>query len=242
LIRQHLLRWLKTNYGSAKGFKRYLQNEFFDNATPNDKFFGTDNSSSSTDYYILSDEYKKLFGLRTDIANALNSALFNKLSDEFGFEELSARNPYANGYGVFSANLSKAEIYRLAEDERFLFTSINDKSNYIDGIDKLYNNLEFNSNGSIKVKAKNKYTGVVLKDDLISGGFNSSRDEALSIIAKYTRVDIEDVDYIWYNSTESGKAKITDFGDAKKGAYRFHSFTDDVHLANKNGYSEHSVR
>ena len=216
------LRWLKTNYGSARGFKKYLAGDFFKNISDNPAYGNENTSVPSDNRYVLSDEFTKLMNTRSKLAEMLNDALYKELTEKFGFEALTQRNRLEYGYGVFSAEITKSDIIKLSKDERFMFLSINDGSYYVDGHDKLFTT---DANDGYAVS-------VVLSEDIISGGSIAS-DKAYSAIDKYTDVIWNDDLGAWYDTGAAGTMRISFFSDHDyNGMYRFHSFTDDLYHAN----------
>lgn len=110
-----------------------MSNDYFSNIIPNPAFENKSAENPSDNKYIVSDDYRSMFSLRTEIAYKLNKALYDELA-VLGFKDLCIRNPLKNGYGAFSAELTKAQIESLSDDSRFLFQSVNDGKSMISGI------------------------------------------------------------------------------------------------------------
>lgn len=52
------LRYLKTNFGGSKGYRRYLSNDYFSNIIPNPAFENNSAENPSDNKYIVSDDYR----------------------------------------------------------------------------------------------------------------------------------------------------------------------------------------
>ena len=230
------LRYLKTNFGSSKGYKRYLTNDYFSNILQNSSFENKDADNPSDNKYVVSEEYRKMFSLRTDIAQKLNHALYDELTG-LGFEGLCIRNPLKNGYGAFSAELSKAQINSFSSDSRFLFQSVNDGKTMVSGMDKLY--ISNGSKKNLGVSDWNKITKlyggtlcVVTTDDVISGG-SKATDDAYEHISCYTDVKWNKDLGTWYSHSEAGICQTELFFRTQfKGIYSFDDFWSELRNAN----------
>lgn len=201
------LRYLKTNFGGSKGYRRYLSNDYFSNIIPNPAFENNSAENPSDNKYIVSDDYRSMFSLRTEIAYKLNQALYDELT-VLGFNELYIRNTLKNGYGAFSAELTKAQIELLSDDSRFLFQSVNDGKSMISGTDKLYV-----SNGNKKKLGVSDWTKitslyedalcVVTANDVDSGGATAT-DDVYERISRYTYVKWSKDSGTMYSHSASG--------------------------------------
>ena len=231
-------RWLKTNFGGSKGFKRYLSNDYFSSIAPNPAYADKKAVIPSDNKYIVSEEYLKLFRLRTELAETLDKALYEELSG-FGFEELCIINPLENGHGIFAAELTKSQINSLSADSRFLFLSVNDKKTIIKGTDKLY--ISNGSGGYLNASDWNRiaeeYGGtvcVVSKGDVIPGGSGAS-DKAYERVAAYTDITWNAGNGTWYNTAEAGIFNISLFSrNQHDGLYSFCGYWNDIYAANRN--------
>ena len=230
------LRYLKTNFGGSKGYRRYLSNDYFSNIIPNPAFENKSAENPSDNKYIVSDDYRSMFSLRTEIAYKLNKALYDELA-VLGFKDLCIRNPLKNGYGAFSAELTKAQIESLSDDSRFLFQSVNDGKTMTSGADKLYI-----SNGNKKklgVSDWDKITSlygdalcVVTANDVVSGGV-AATDDVYERISCYTDVKWSKDSGTMYSHSASGYFNTELFYRTQfKGLYSFDGFWEELRNAN----------
>ena len=103
MYKRQFLRYLKTNFGGSKGYRRYLSNDYFSNIIPNPAFENNSAENPSDNKYIGSDDYRSMCSLRTEIAYKLNQALYDELT-VLGFNELYIRNTLKNGCLLYTSS------------------------------------------------------------------------------------------------------------------------------------------
>lgn len=222
------LRYIETNYGSVAKFENYLSNPFFSNIEKNPAYANTHTEVPSDNKYLISEDYKKMLESQWQLAENLNTAFLQQLSDSFNIEELSERNTALYGFGRFSGIMSKSDIMSLNGDKRFLFICVNDGSGYIDGKDKLDYHLEdikyhLESDGWASLSVHTKL--------LPYGSVNS--DEAYRMIADYTKIIWDVTNYgECYDASAAGTDSVSLFARFRNGIYSFHGFYDDVKSIN----------
>lgn len=229
------LRYMQSEFGSSDAYSDFLSNDYFTNVRRNIRYENTKHGRIELNKYGVTRKYQKLLDTHVRLADLLNAALLEQLENELQLENVSARNVYANGYGVFTALLSKDQIYSLAKDSRFLFLSVTDKANFYNGKDKLYLLDHDFSGGYAPIDEYPKHydmASVVLKKDICD--IESLSSEVTRSITKYVTIP-DDFPYTYYDTGVAGFKNVTDFSDIRiSGLYRFHSFTDDLMKYNGN--------
>ncbi len=230
-----LIRWMKTNFGSPAGFKKYLSGDYFSNIILNPAYANANAEVPSDHKYIMSDKYQELFRIRLELADKLNAAFSEELK-KLGFESVCVMNPLKNGYGMFCAELTKTQIQSLSEDRRFLFLSLNDKKTFVNDTDKMYVSDSYGGKLGLFdwdkiIEEYDGYFAAAAKDDVVSGSMAS--DKAYEIIDSYTDVNW-DIDFgATYDEGRAGEVPFDLFDKYfYNGVYGFHGFWDDLNSAN----------
>lgn len=230
-----LLRYMKTKYGSSKTYAEFTRNSYFTNVSLNKNYDAA--SSAELNFYTLSKAYNAILDARIELAGKLNENLLFSLINDCKITDAQAQNIYMNGYGVFSAKLTKKQIYSLSADSRFLFLSTVDENTVFDGTDRLYLANGFGGNFSLDeldayFDEYGKSVSVVLKGDICKP--NKFSNEVTNSILKYTEFNTEDFGYSYYDTGIAGYRSVKEFGESVYGMFGFHSFTDDLMNCNGN--------